>query len=116
MLLRHHLIKGAGVERKNRLDRARVFDSRNGVGFVMIHVAGGDDQNLPLLRRNHISNRIPELRKDLELSGSKRDRNESEIRPPDQQKWQLNFSGVLTAVRGRILLQQRAALFERGRE
>src|SRR5580704_8418597 len=75
VVLRDHIVEGAGVEGENWFNRGLVFHARDGVGFVMIHVAGGYDQDAIVLRRNHIRNRLPELFQSFELSGAERDGN-----------------------------------------
>jgi hypothetical protein len=79
VLLGDDVVESAGVEGENWFDRAAVLHARDGVGFVMIHVAGGDDQNRIVLHGNHIRNGVSELLKSVELSGAQRNRNKPEL-------------------------------------
>ena len=67
VLLGDHVIQGAGVEPENWFNRTVVFHTRDGVGLVMVHVAGGDDQDAGVLGRDHIRNCTSEFRQSLEL-------------------------------------------------
>ena len=55
MLLGNHIEEGAGVKAENWFNRTLVFAAGNGVGLVVIHVAGGDDENAAAAERGLIA-------------------------------------------------------------
>ena len=83
MLLGDHIVKAAGVETEDCFDCALIFNASDGVGLVVIHIAGGDDQHRLAMRHNGFRQRDAELLERFELSGSERDRNESQPRLAD---------------------------------
>src|SRR5271156_4316556 len=79
VLLRDRIVERVGVEGEDGFNRTVVFHAGDGVGFVMIHVARGYDQNWIVLRRDHLRNGFAQLLESLELMSAERDGNELEL-------------------------------------
>ena len=98
--LRDGIVKRAGIQTQDRFNRAVILRARDGVRFVMIHVAGGDDQNWTVLRRNDVGDCDSELFESSKLRRAHRDRNEFEMGLKALQEGQLDFDSMLIAMSG----------------
>ena len=116
MLLGNHIEEGAGVKAENWFNRTLVFAAGNGVGLVVIHVAGGDDENAAAMCGDRFRHSKAQLFECCELSGAERDWNERKVRLENLQEGQLNFRSMLGAVCGCIFEEKRTALLQNGCE
>src|SRR5690242_7486615 len=100
------VIESAWIEGENTVDGFVVFDASGFVVLVVIHVAGGDDQHGFALRSDNIGDSIAQASENLELASSKRNGDEGDVWPAGLQEWQLDFDGVLGAVRVAVFAER----------
>src|SRR5258706_8919385 len=98
-LAAHGLEQTGGIAGEDAVNRLLVLRARDAVALVVVHVAGGDDQDRLLLPLYHARQRFAEFHERFEPANADADRHEGKVAHRGLQERELHFERMFGEVR-----------------